>query len=623
MKTKIETMMMPEAAVMPVASMAGAPGVGLVGGAGLAMPRGRLVMPASMSRARGASLLVALALAGCAAVGPDYQKPALSLPGQWGPATPADEAAEAARAAGAAASDGSAAGAPEHGDGASKDASVAATGSGADSGTGEPEAGLSPTDKAVRAARKLQAEQLAEAEKTTVSRGQAPALAHWWEQLNDPLLNQLLDEAVAGSPNVATAKARVREARASYRQAGGALWPSLNGSASATRTKAAESAAGAGGTGAAGATTGISTGAYNQYQGGFDTSWELDLFGANRRTLEASGYGLEAADENLRAALLTLVGDVASNYVSARGYQARMALARRTAVSQRETARLTRLRFQAGSTSAVDVANAAGQAAATEANIPELEASWAQAVHRLSVLTGLAPAALIARMRPEGSIPSVRLPMGVGFPADVLNSRPDVRMAERQYAQATANIGAAEAARYPKLTLTGNISTTAMQFGDLGKSSTIGWSIGPSLSIPIFSAGRLAAAVDVARAQRDQYFIAYQSSVLSALEEVENAIVSLSREQVRQKSLTESAGHYRKAASLARSLFRSGASSFLNLLEAERSLYSAEDSLLQSQVASVTNFIALNKALGGGWNGEVDASEPVKIPAAEAKTSAE
>ncbi|MDQ0390949.1 efflux transporter outer membrane subunit [Labrys monachus] len=427
-----------------------------------------------------------------------------------------------------------------------------------------------------------------------------PELAEWWRRLNDPLLNALIRDAVAGNLDVATTKAKIREARASYREAVGALQPSLDGSGSATRNKTAASQTGVGST-------------YNQFQAGFDASWELDLFGANHRAAEAARYGVDAAEQDLRSTLLTAIGDVASNYVQARGYQARIALARRTAASQRETEALTRTKFEIGASSAVDAANAAGQAASTEADIPTLETSFAEAVHRLSVLTGRPPAALAERLRKSVPIPRPKWPMPVGVPADILLSRPDVRLAERQYAQYTAKIGEAEAARYPSVSLTGSIATTGLKLGDVGKSSSISWSFGPTLTVPIFNGGQLQAAVDVARAQRDQYFIAYRSAVLSALEDVENAIVALAQERIRVGKLDVSAQNYRKAASLGRSLYQSGSQSFLDLLEAERSLYSAEDSLIQSQVAIATDYIALNKALGGGWSGAIDASKPEVI----------
>ncbi|RUU06360.1 RND transporter, partial [Mesorhizobium sp. M7A.T.Ca.TU.009.01.3.2] len=200
---------------------------------------------------------------------------------------------------------------------------------------------------------------------------QPAQLSRWWQRLRDPELNTLVEEAVAGNLDVATAKAKIREARASYRQSAGTLLPSVDGSGSATRNKSAETTTGSDAT-------------YSEYQAGFDASWELDLFGANRRGVEAARYGLDASQEELRSTLLTLVGDVASYYTQARGYQARIALARRSAASQRQTAELTRTMAQAGTATAADVAKAMGQAASTEAAVPTLEASYAQAVHRLA-----------------------------------------------------------------------------------------------------------------------------------------------------------------------------------------------------------------------------------------------
>ncbi|TIT67646.1 MAG: efflux transporter outer membrane subunit [Mesorhizobium sp.] len=426
---------------------------------------------------------------------------------------------------------------------------------------------------------------------------QPARLSQWWQRLRDPQLNMLVAEAVAGNLDVATAKAKIREARASYRQSAGTLLPSVDGSGSITRNKSAETTSGA-------------NSIYAEYQAGFDASWELDLFGANRRGVEAARFGVDASEQELRSTLLTLVGDVASYYTQARGYQARIALARRSAVSQRQTAELTRTMAQAGSATAADVAKAMGQAASTEAAVPTLEASYAEAVHRLSVLTGRPPAALNERLKRGKPIPAPRLPMPTGIPADILLSRPDVLMAERQYAQYTAKVGQAEAARYPSVSLTGDISTAALNLGDLGENSSIGWSFGPTLSVPLFNAGQLQAAADVARAQRDQYFIAYRSSVLTALEDVENALVLMAQERIRIGKLAASAKSYGDAARLEGTLYKAGETSLLDVLDAQRSLYSAEDSLLQSRVLLATNYIALNKALGGGWDGAVDAAKP-------------
>ncbi|MGY3447735.1 efflux transporter outer membrane subunit [Bradyrhizobium sp. USDA 4353] len=426
-------------------------------------------------------------------------------------------------------------------------------------------------------------------------------LAQWWRNLGDPLLDQLMGEAVGGNLDVAAAKARIREARATQRQAVGALFPTVSGTGSATETRSAGSA-----------TNGIAIApsTYSQFQAGFDSSWELDLFGANRRAVEAAGYGVDAAEDDLRATLLTLIGDVASNYIDARAYQARVALARRTAASQRETAALTQRKQNAGSASAVDTAKAAALAASTEATIPTYEASYQQAVHRLGVLLGRDPTALSQRLSRTLPIPAPRLPLPKGIPADVLVMRPDVRKAERQLAQFTAKIGQATAALYPDVSLTGTVSTSALKLGDLGKSSTIGWSIGPSVSLPIFNGGKLRAAVEVAEAQRDEYHVAWRNAVLSALEDVENAIVNLGQERLRIRSLSESARRYGEAAKLSRSLYQTGSSTFLDVLDAERSQFTAEDSLLASRATLAKNYVALAKALGGGWTGPIDSSVP-------------
>jgi multidrug efflux system outer membrane protein len=432
-----------------------------------------------------------------------------------------------------------------------------------------------------------------------------PELARWWERLGDKTLNRLIDEAVAGNLDVATAKSRVRQARATRRQAIGALGPSVTGTGSYTRA----------GNGSNVSNTGelTATGPYDSFSLGANASWELDLFGENRRAAEAATYGLDAAAETLRNTLLTLIGDVATYYVEARGYQARAALARRTAASQRETAALTRTKFQVGSASAADVANAEGQAASTEANIPELESSYQQTVHQLAILLGQPPSALDGMMKRTAPIPKPVKAIPRGVPANVLLSRPDVRLAERQYAQYTAMIGQAEAARYPDVSLAGEVTTSATKVGDLAKSSSISWSFGPSVSIPIFNGGQLKAAVEYAQAQRDEYFLAYRAAVLTALQDVEDASVALQQERRKYRSLDSSAASYRQAVSLARTLYQSGASSFLDVLDAERSAYSADDALLASRVAIATDYIALNKALGGGWTGAVDTRTPAVV----------
>jgi outer membrane protein, multidrug efflux system len=438
---------------------------------------------------------------------------------------------------------------------------------------------------------------------------QAPGpahLSHWWSRLNDPLLDALIDEATASNLDVATSKAKIREARYSLQQTTAGLFPSVTGSGSATRNKSSTSS---------NDTIGTSGDPYNQFQAGFDSSWELDLFGGTRRGVEAATRNIEASEDDLQATLVTLVGDVASYYVDARGYQARIALARRTAASQRETAALTRTKFEAGSASAVDAAKAIAQASSTEANVPSYEAAYAADVHRLGILLGREPLALTRALARTAPIPKPRMPLPKGIPADILLTRPDVRAAERRLAQATAKIGQAEAALYPSVSLTGSVSTSALKLSDLAKYSSVSWSFGPSVSVPIFDAGKLRAAVGVSQAQRDQHHVAFRSAVLTALEDVENAIVSLNSERTRTRQLTDAATNYREAARLSRSLFQNGSSSFLDVLDSERSLYSSEDSLLQSRVAVAKDYVTLAKALGGGWDGAIDSTKPEVVDA--------
>ncbi|MGA1805374.1 efflux transporter outer membrane subunit [Rhizobium sp. HT1-10] len=432
-----------------------------------------------------------------------------------------------------------------------------------------------------------------------------PQLAEWWKQLKDPILDGLIAQAVAANLDVATAKAKVREARASYREQVGTLLPTVESTASATRNRAA-------------AADGAPATIYNNYQPGFDASWELDLFGGNKRAAEAAKYGVDAADEELRDTLVTLIGDVATYYIQAREYQQLTELARDSSKSQSQTASLTRTEYGAGGSSMVDVSKAEAQAASTHADIPTYEISYAKSVNRLGVLLGKSPLLLDGLLGKKSRLPTPPSKLSVGIPADILNTRPDVRQAERQLAQATAKIGEAEANRYPSVSLTGSINSSASSVSELGKKSTIGWSFGPSLTVPIFKGGQLKAAVDVAKAQRDQYVFAYQSAVLSALEDVQNAIVSLNRSRARSVDLGKAVEGYRTAANLSKKLKTSGEGDLFDVLDAERSLYSAQQNLIETRTDIATHYVSLNKALGGGWTGPIDISQPAARDLVEA-----
>ncbi|WP_336276673.1 efflux transporter outer membrane subunit [Bartonella sp. CB178] len=431
--------------------------------------------------------------------------------------------------------------------------------------------------------------------------GRPAALAGWWKRLDDPVLNMLIDYAISKNNDVAVAKARVREARANLAQVVGHLLPNLSTSVSGTRNSGSFDASSI------------------QYRGGFDASWELDFFGGHKRAVEAARYGLDAVVEDMRATMVTLLGDVAINYVQVRGWQQKLSLAQQIASSQRKTLELVRAKFTAGDASEIDVSNAKAQMANTEADVSQMEANLSMGVHRLSVLIGCVPMALenlLKENAENAKIPQPHWPISAGIPANILLMRPDLRRAERQYAQATARIGQREAERYPSLTLTGNISTMAGTIGQLWKNSTIGWSFGPGLRFPFFNGGQIAAAVSVARAQRDQAFIAYRSAVLTALEEVENALVGLTKEHQRLEKLVIANSASLHSLKLSQQLFENGTTSFFELLNANRSYYSSLMALKDSRIALATQYIALMKALGGGWDGTVDVSRPEVVDGA-------
>lgn len=420
----------------------------------------------------------------------------------------------------------------------------------------------------------------------------APQLADWWKNLRDPILDRLIADGIDGSPDVATAKAKVRQVRAGHASASGMLYPSIDGNGSFKRTG------------------GNSKGTSSSLNAGLSPTWDLDLFGANRRGVEAAYYATESANEQLRAALVSLIGEIATSYVQLRGIQAQIAIAERNVASQRRAVALTRTQLAAGNISQVDLLSAQTQVATTEAGIPTLQISYAENLNKLSTLTGRSSIALAAILDKPRSLPSAPRKISAGLPAHLLLSRPDIRAAERDYAKATAAIGQKQAALYPSISLTGSIHTEGANFGDLAKLSTIGWSFGPSRSIPVFHGGKLLADVDAARAERDVAFINYRSKVLTGLSEVENASVAYNQNRLRITQLQKIVSNSRQINELTLEQFKSGSKNFLDVLTAQRELLNQENTLAQARTDIIVNYVSLQKALGGGWNGRIDVDRP-------------
>jgi len=441
-----------------------------------------------------------------------------------------------------------------------------------------------------------------------------PDLEVWWTVLEDTLLTDLIRRAEVSNRDLQVAVARVKEARALRGVAKGGLLPDVDLAGAFTRTQLSENGQGA--------ALGPDPEPMNLWNGGFDASWEIDVFGGRRRAVEAAGAELEASVENWRDVLVSLYAEVASAYIDVRALQARIAYARSNAGAQRESVELTRTRFELGLTSALDVAQARSNLANTEAQIPQLEIQLSGAENRLAVLLGQVPGSLDTELATAGTIPDPPAGVTVGLPADLLRRRPDVRRAERQLAAQTARIGVATAELYPKFGLTGFFQLEAMDFEDLGESGSATWGFTPGFSWRLFSGGKIRGQIRAEEARAEAQYHTYENTVLRALEDAENAMVGYERERVRRARLREAVQASEEAVDLVHTQYLSGLTNFQNYLDAQRSLFNQQDQLAASEGLVVQNLIALNKALGGGWS--PDAGDPDQTMAlAPAATTAE
>lgn len=427
-------------------------------------------------------------------------------------------------------------------------------------------------------------------------------LARWWTSFNDPLLDSLVERAVRSNLDLRLAEARIREARANRAVVAAGAWPTINTSGSYTRVRSSENAfaiSPQGGVG--GGTGGGSSLDQNFYKTGFDASWEIDVFGGVRRSVEAADATIDAAVEDRRDVLVSLLGDVAKNYIDVRGFQRQLAVSRANLKAQQETLELTRVRFQAGLASDLEVAQQEAQVNTTASLIPLLESSLKQAAYSLDLLLGLEPGVLAGELSQDVPIPSLPSKVLVGLPSELLRRRPDIRRAERQLAAATAQVGSAMADLFPKFSLTGVVGLTSISASDWLSRGSRFWNVGPTISWPIFDAGKIRANIEVRNAQQEQALTQYEKSVLSAFQEVETALVNYANQQETYRSLTDAVAANRRAVTMANELYIRGLNDFLNVLDTQRTLYITETALTQSQATMASNLVALYKALGGGW----------------------
>ncbi len=440
-------------------------------------------------------------------------------------------------------------------------------------------------------------------------------LDQWWLVFKDSKLNSLVERAIKANLDLQLAEARIHEARATRQIEAAPLWPELDATGSFSRTLQSQNEFQSSGVSLPAGSV-VSNQPTNLYEAGFDASWEIDVFGGTRRSVESAQDSLEASLYDRNDVLLTLLGEVASGYIDLRSYQAQLEVTRNNLDTQTGTLKLTRARYEGGLASDLDVAQQEAQVAATASEIPTLETLCRQSIHSLGILLGEQPDALSEELSSPAAIPVAPSELPIGLPSELLRRRPDIRRDERKLAAAVANIGVATADLFPKFSLTGATQLQSISVNTLLSEGSIYWTFGPTVTWPIFEGGQILGNIDKADAQRDEALITYQQTILNALEEVENEIVAFSRERERYQYLLTEVSASRRALDLSTELYLGGLKTFLDVLDAQRTLLTSENDLATSQAAVSKDLVALDKALGGGWQGfQYDASQP--LPAAK------
>ena len=443
-------------------------------------------------------------------------------------------------------------------------------------------AGLAPPDGRLPEA-PVPAAWSAQAPSVTAGLAQpATSLAQWWQRFNDPLLTRLVTQALQANTSVRSAQAALQQARAQVDVQAAGLLPSVGASASAQRSRASNS-----------------TG--NNFQAGFDASWEPDVFGRLRSGLNASEADAQAAQASLADVQVSLAAEAAVNYIELRGLQQRLAIARSNLATQQETLQITRWRLQAGLTTSLVAEQARAAAEQTAAQIPALESGLAQSRHSLAVLTGQAPLALDAQLAETEAVPQPTQDLALAIPAETLRQRPDVRAAEQRIAAALARVSQADAARYPDFRISGNLGLRALTVGALTNGSSIASALLASVSMPLMDGGAARAQVRVQEAALEQARVGYEASVLTALKDVEDALVALRGDRERLVRLQAAADAAGNAALLAQQRYSSGLIDFQSVLETQRTLLSTQDSVAATVASISADHVRLYKALGGGW----------------------
>jgi NodT family efflux transporter outer membrane factor (OMF) lipoprotein len=418
----------------------------------------------------------------------------------------------------------------------------------------------------------------------------------WWKNFADANLDALIAQALKSAPDLAEAQARVREARALQGIAGADRYPTADASAEYARNLGSDNVP-----------TGVPPGGLgpgvhsNLWQAGFDASWEIDIFGGIRRGVEAADANYQAVAEDRADVTLTLLAEVARDYVDLRGAQRRIEVAQKNLAIERDLLALTQSLLAAGLAPQQDLLRAEAQVRDIQAAIPTFETDERAAAYRIAALINRPFTEVSAELSVPRPIPQPASDVPVGLPSELLKRRPDVRAAERRIAAANARIGIARADLYPHFSLTGVAGLESLYFSSFGNGSSGYYQIGPGVTWRIFDAGKIRFEVQAESARTAAATAVYERSVLDAFRDVETALVSYANTQVRRNELAAESRADAQATDIAELLYKRGVESFLPVLDAERSLYAADDALAQSERDSALALVALYKSLGGGW----------------------
>ncbi len=453
-----------------------------------------------------------------------------------------------------------------------------------------------------------------------------PVDPNWWNSFNDPELTRLEARAVTQNLDLQIATQRLVEAEAQAQIEGAVLYPSLSGAASYSREGISKegvfSAFGGGGasttasTVANGSSTsggpglglgGISIAPFDLYQYGLQSMYDVDLWGKNRRAVEAAVAAARASDEARRASLLNVESQVASNYIELRGAENILGITQRNLGYANQLVNLTVERRQAGLTTSLDVANARATQAQIESQIPTLIAQRDALIGQIGLLLGQTPYGLPAELLAPAPVPLTPPSVPVGMPADLLRRRPDVREAEANLHQATAEVGVAVAQFFPDLTLSGSVSLQALQFKNLNELAALTYAVGPNISIPIFEGGQLNGQLKLRKAQQKEAAINYAKTVLTAFYQVDTALANYTQEHATLDALTTDVQQSQIALNLAEEQYREGLSDYLTVLTAQQSYLAAQQNRALAVRTLGTDLVTLYQALGGGWEGEFPA----------------